>query len=94
MCKFTNLSSLSTKLIWLVILILISDFVCSVLSSPIVLRYQIFPMIMAYTFGGIFMNFTLQEIRSKGGQKSKQKEDAQILQEVSLLDKAAGTHPL
>jgi len=48
----------TTLLLW------ITNFTFSIFTAPIVLRHQIFPMIISYTFGGILIIYIIMEAKS------------------------------
>ncbi|SEL63399.1 hypothetical protein SAMN04488505_102725 [Chitinophaga rupis] len=51
-------------ILWWMFTVWIGNMVFSVLSAPIELRYQIFPMIITLVFGVLLTNFMVREIRS------------------------------
>ncbi|HWK05553.1 MAG TPA: hypothetical protein VNS58_18060 [Puia sp.] len=62
---FSKSNKLRKKIYYLQLLIWLSNAVFSVLASPIVLRYQIFPMLITQSLMIVFMNYIIQESRQK-----------------------------
>lgn len=49
------------KTLYLIIAIWLGNLLFSVTASPIVLRYQVFPLIFTLSFGGILLSYVIQE---------------------------------
>jgi hypothetical protein len=60
---FTKSSQYVHRIFKLAMLLWLSNFCFSVLSSPVVLRYQLFNVVVAYTIGGILINLIIREAR-------------------------------
>jgi len=73
----------ANKILCLVLGIWICNFVFSVLASPIVLRYQIFPMIITFTFMLILLTYIFQESKAQSCSKEHKKNQSKDTQ-VSL----------
>lgn len=60
---FNQINSISREIIILLIFVWVVNLAFSVLASPIVLRYQVFPFIYTLTFAVIFMGSLIKETR-------------------------------
>ncbi len=58
---FSKISPYYRKVLWIVLLIWLSNLGFSVLASPIVLRYQAFPFIFTLVFGCLLLEFVVRE---------------------------------
>jgi hypothetical protein len=59
-----NISKLSQQIILWTVIIWIANTVFSVLSAPIELRYQLFPMMVTFAFSCLFVSFLMEAARS------------------------------
>lgn len=66
---FSKINSLSKRIFWLMIIVWFSNMVFSVFAAPIELRYQLFPLILTFSFMLLFISFVLEESRTKEAKK-------------------------
>lgn len=62
---FQQCSSYGRRMLWFLLFTWSANIVFSVLASPIVLRYQVFPMITTLTFGTLLLAFIIRQSRLK-----------------------------
>lgn len=58
---FSKVSSYYRKVLWIMLLIWLSNLAFSVFASPIVLRYQAFPFIFTLVFGCLLLEFVIRQ---------------------------------
>ncbi|HEX9512834.1 MAG TPA: hypothetical protein VF939_20230 [Puia sp.] len=73
----------SKSLKWVAV-IWFGNFGFSVLASPIVLRYQVFPMIMAFAFLVLLIRFIIQENRSEKTEQAAYRDNAGMLSKAKV----------
>jgi len=62
---FSNIGNYANAVFRVVLLFWASNFCFSIFAAPIVLRHQVFPMIISCTFGGLFLSYIIEETKSK-----------------------------
>jgi membrane protein insertase Oxa1/YidC/SpoIIIJ len=63
--KNAGLAPIFKHIHWVIALLLLANFGFSVLASPIVLRYQVFPMIVAFVFAAIYVEHLISQTSVK-----------------------------
>jgi hypothetical protein len=58
------------SILWLGLIVWLSNILVTIFSVPIELRYQLFPMLTTFTFGVVLMEFMLQENKAVVKQKN------------------------
>lgn len=74
---YSRISSLYRNALKILLLVWIANLFFSVTASPIVLRYQIFPLIYTFTFGSILLSYVIRESFSR-----KSHEKVEISKEI------------
>ncbi|OQP67790.1 hypothetical protein A4R26_32860 [Niastella populi] len=85
-----NCSHHNKKLLGCTLTIWIANTLFSVLSAPIELRYQLFPLIISIIWSVIFVGYVVQVIRAKPETTEKQAEEAQkqlVFQPQQIIEK-------
>jgi len=68
------------RIIWYFMAIWVCNFGFSVLASPIVMRYQVFPFVTTVTFLLFLLHFIIQETRSSVATKVTAEEEMELYQ--------------
>jgi len=70
------------KIMGMAFLLWSCNFLFSILTAPVVLRYQLFPIITTFTFGGLVINHIIDKVRSVKLQKSVHEKKTTFRQET------------
>jgi hypothetical protein len=76
---FKRVNTVSKKLLVLLLLVWISNLLFSVIASPIVLRYQVFPFIFTATFATIILSHLLKESKTDDQNESSNLDESSII---------------
>lgn len=75
-----KISRQTMRIIWYFMAIWVCNFGFSVLASPIVMRYQVFPFVTTVTFLLFLLHFIIQETRSSVATKVTAEEEMELYQ--------------